>query len=187
MKLYKFFQFTILIVLITVSIAGCSKKDSVEENSNELITTFEIKFTERGTTNELSYEFEDIDGPGGQIPQVDMIRLDANKIYDAKVEIYDKSKNPPVEIDEEVEEEGQDHRLYYVTQPDLTVTISDLDTDTNGKPLGLNSVWTTGAASSGFLIITLRHYENGGKESSDPEDSPKSNTDARVEFIVTID
>lgn len=186
MKLEKLHQALILTLVTSVVIAGCSKKDSVEENSNELITTVEVKLTERGTSNELSFEFEDIDGPGGQAPEIDVINLAPNKIYDATVEIYDKSKNPAVEIDEEVEEEGDVHRLYYTTAAAASLTISDLDNDANGKPLGLHSVWTTGEASNGNVTITLRHYENGGKETSDPVNSSKSNTDALVEFPVII-
>ncbi len=64
------------------------------------------------------------------------------------------------------------------------ITVSDMDNDINDLPLGLNSTWTTTAAGTGIMKITLRHYANGGKEMSDPVSSSKSATDAEVEFRV---
>lgn len=168
-------------------LTACSKDDVAEENSNELITTIELKITERGTTNTVSYEFEDLDGPGGQNPEIDQIVLSPDKTYDVEIEVYDESKNPPVVIHEEIEEESASHRFYFEPSANSNITISNFDLDGNGKPLGLSSVWTTGAAGAGTVKITLRHYENMGKETSDPVNSSKSSTDAEVTFNTIIE
>ncbi len=177
---------TLLFIGSLLIAASCSKKDEAEENSNELITTIELKVTEQGTNNTMSFEFEDLDGPGGQAPEIDLISLEANKVYNVKMEIYDKSKSPAVEIDEEVEEEGASHRIYIEPSSGSNIVVSNLDNDNTGKPLGLNSVWTTSGDGTGTVKITLRHYENGGKEASDPVNSTKSNTDAEVVFNVAV-
>lgn len=178
----------ILFVLASgLLITSCSKDDVAEENSNELITTIELKFTERGTTNTVSYEFEDHDGPGGQNPEIDQIVLSPNKTYDVEMEVYDKSKNPIEEIHEEIEEESASHRFYFEPSAASNITINGFDVDGNGVPLGLNSVWTTGAAGTGTVKITLRHYEDRGKETSDPVNSSKSSTDAEVTFNTIIE
>jgi len=182
MKLY---QSLIAIAMFGIFMSSCSKDDVTEENSNELITTVELKFTERGTSNVQSFNFEDIDGPGGQAPEIDQIILAPNKIYDVEIEVYDDSKNPPLVIHEEIEEESNDHRFYFEPS-NANLTINGLDNDGSGKPLGLKSVWTTTGAAQGNVKITLRHYENGGKETSDPVNSTKSSTDAEVSFVFRI-
>lgn len=177
----------LFVLASVVLITACSKDDVAEENSNELITTIELKITERGTTNTISYEFEDLDGPGGQNPEIDQIVLSPNKTYDVEIEVYDESKNPPVVIHEEIEEESASHRFYLEPSAGSNITISDFDLDSNGVPLGLGSVWTTGAAGSGTVKVTLRHYEDRGKETSDPVNSSKSTTDAEVTFNTIIE
>lgn len=177
----------IFVLVSGVLFTQCSKDDLAEENANELITTIELKITERATTNTISYEFEDLDGPGGQNPEIDQIVLSPNKIYDVEIEVYDKSKNPPVIIHEEIEEESSSHRFYLEPSVNSNITISDFDLDRNGVPLGLSSVWATGAPGSGTVKVTLRHYEDRGKENSDPVNSNKSTTDAEVTFNTIIE
>lgn len=179
--IHSFFAIAVFGTMLT----SCSKDDVAEENSNELITTIELKVTERGTSNTQSFNFEDIDGPGGQAPEIDEILLAPNKTYDVEIEVYDESKNPPVAIHEEIEEEADDHRFYFEPS-NANLTINGFDNDGAGKPLGLNSVWTTTTAAQGNVKITLRHYENGGKETSDPVNSTKSSTDAEVSFVFRI-
>ncbi|MGZ5247622.1 MAG: hypothetical protein ACXWV5_11320 [Flavitalea sp.] len=183
MKLIKSLMF---VMASGVLLTACSKDDVAEENSNELITTIELKITERGTNNTLSFEFEDLDGPGGQNPEIDQIVLSPEKTYDVTIEVYDYSKNPPVEIHEEIDEESTSHRFYLEPSANSNITISNYDLDVNGVPLGLSSVWNTGAAGSGTVKVTLRHYEDRGKETSDPVNSNKSTTDAEVTFNTVI-
>jgi hypothetical protein len=145
-----------------------------------------LHFQERGTGKQLNYEFVDIDGPGGNNPIIDPIVLNAQTVYDLSIEVLDESKFQPVNITEEILEEGTVHRFYFEPSSTLPLTIANLSSDSTGMPLGLEAVWTTGAASKGTIMLTLRHYENGGKETSDPVNSTKSNTDAAVEFKVEI-
>ena len=91
------------------------------------------------------------------------------------------------EIHEEIEEESASHRFYFEPSAASNITINGFDVDGNGVPLGLTSVWTTGSTGTGTVKITLRHYEDRGKETSDPVNSSKSSTDAEVTFNTIIE
>jgi hypothetical protein len=174
-------------LLAVLVITSCKKEKTQEEdNDNELITTVELKVTESGTNNSSIFKWEDIDGPGGEDPVIDNITLQPNKVYSIQVAFIDASQNPPESLTSEVLEESDVHRLYYQPAASTGITVNGLDTDDNGLPLGLNCSWKTTGAGSGNMIITLRHYAEGGKEESDPVSSSKSTTDAEVEFPVII-
>ena len=177
--------------LLTAGVfSACTKEsDAPEQNEEEVITTMNVIITEEGTANATTYAFDDPDGPGGNSPTIDQITLKPNKVYNVEVVLLNKTTSPPEVVSEEVAEEAEDHRFYFEVSG-VNITVSDLNTDTNGVPVGLASQWTTGAASAGKMDITLRHYPNGNKETSDPVSSSKSGTDISTTdmggFPVTI-
>ena len=177
-------------VLLTVAAFGLlitsCKKDKEQENDNEVITTVELRLTPAGGGTMLTYKWEDLDGAGGANPVIDAVTLAANKSYNTQILIYDKTKNPVVVTSDEVKAEAVDHRFYFEPAAGSNITVSGLDNDPNGIPLGLNSVWTTGAAATGSIKITLRHYEKGGKSLSDLVNSTKSSTDAETTFTTKV-
>ncbi|NOT74387.1 MAG: hypothetical protein HOP08_05615 [Cyclobacteriaceae bacterium] len=63
----------------------------------------------------------------------------------------------------------------------LSITITDHDTNVPQLPLGLDSKFVTGTASTGWLRIVLRHQPNGKDGSYAPGE-----TDLDVGFTVTI-
>lgn len=167
--------------------ASCKKeKEAPEGNDNELITTIEVILTERGTGIDSVYIWEDADGPGGDVPFIEHINLKENKIYDAEIKFWDKSRTPAENITLEVQQESLNHRVYFEASSGSGITISDLDTDSDGKPLGISSVWSTTSSATGTLTIVLRHYPDGGKETDDPVNSTKSSTDAGAIFNVNV-
>lgn len=104
--------------------------------------------------------------------------------------MLNKTVNPAEDITIEVAAESQAHRFYYELIGSPNVTVTNLNTDTNGFPLGITSTWTTGAVSNGKIEVTLRHYPGGGKEATDLVTSNKSSTDISSSdaggFIVKI-
>jgi hypothetical protein len=144
---------------------------------------------ERSTTNELVFAFDDVDGFGsGTVPPVvDVIRLAAGKTYDVSVRLLNKTQNPAEDVTAEIEEEAADHRFYFLPSTNAGVTISNLNNDGNGVPVGITGTWTTTAKATGNVRVVLRHYPNGGKETGDPADSPKSGTDIDTQFSMVID
>jgi hypothetical protein len=168
---------------LAVFTASCDKEDDVDPNEEELITTMKVTLTEQGTTTPQVFTFKDIDGPGGQAPApFDSIIINANKTYAASVQFLNESISPADDITLEVNAEADDHQVYYESSiPELTVT--NLNTDAQGLPLGITSTWTAGAVSKGTIKITLKH-KPGTKAAGDPVS--KGETDLEIGFGVRL-
>jgi hypothetical protein len=167
-------------------LGGCKKEG--ENNDEEVITTIMMHFTPAGGGPMLMYSYDDPDGDGGNAPTIQDIVLQPNTTYNVSVEFLDKTKNPDLDITEEVEEEGEAHRIYFEPSTGSNITISNLDNDADGLPLGLNSTWTTGAAATGTVKVTLRHYGGNppNKAANDDVNSNKSSTDAQAIFNTRL-
>jgi hypothetical protein len=177
----------VIVVMFALVISAC-KKEKGETNDEELITTMMVTATPQGGGTALEFSFKDLDGPGGNPPTTDNITLAANTTYDVSITLLNENANPDEDITEEVEEENLAHRFYYEITPGVNLTISNLNNDDNGVPLGITSTWTTAAASTGQVTITLRHYPGNppDKQTPDPVNSPKSSTDIVVQFPVLV-
>jgi hypothetical protein len=180
---------SVLVLFVFVFGISSCKKDAQEPNDEEVITTLKINFVPVGGGNTVSFQYDDPDGPGGNAPTKDDITLAPNKTYSVTLELLNKTTNPVEDITEEIEEEADAHRFYYEVASGSNITISGLDNDPNGVPLGLTSTWTTsGATTTGKVKITLRHYPATppGKAANDLVTSTKSATDIEVEFNSKI-
>lgn len=174
--------------LLVTGLNACKKDVAEEENDNEVVTTLELHFKERNTTNEVVFKFDDPDGfgAGSVTPTIDEIQLAAGKTYDVELKLLNKTANPEEDVTGEIEEEAAAHRFYFLPSSGSNITIDNLNTDGNGVPVGVTSTWTTGAAASGTLRVVLRHYPDGGKAVSDAVDNTKSNTDIDTEFDFVV-
>ena len=178
---------TRILIICLLLFAAC-RKEKGETNEEELITTMVITAAPQGGGPVLEFRFEDLDGPGGDPAIIGNIELEANSTYNVSLLLLNETINPAEDITEEVEEESEAHRFYYTISPGANITISDLNTDGDGVPLGTTSLWTTGATSTGTITITLRHYPGNppDKQTPDPVNSPKSATDIAVDFPLTV-
>lgn len=169
-------------------LSSCEKKVDGEENEQEVITTMQLTFVPVGGGATLLYKFDDPDGPGGGAPTTDQITLSANKTYNVTLQLLNKTVNPPLDITVEVASEAQAHRFYYEASAGSNITVSGLNTDGAGVPLGITSVWTTGAAATGTVKVTLRHYAGTppNKATADLVNDSKSSTDVEVVFNTRV-
>ncbi|GAB4500336.1 MAG: hypothetical protein OHK0019_38560 [Saprospiraceae bacterium] len=164
----------LLAASLTLFTAGCDKDDDGTEQ--ELITKVVVHLT--GTGSSLfnqEFEAEDTDGDGvwDNIASLD---IPANTTFDVHVHVYDGDE----EIDAEIIDEKDEHLFVYkVTGANLV--ISDLNTDNNGEPFGIDSKWTSAAASTGTVQIQLIH-EPTDKNAADPG----GEVDLDVTFPVKI-
>ena len=168
-------------------LSSCTKEEGEEENEEEIITTVQLTFVPVGTGTPVTYKFDDPDGPGGANPTQDQIVLAANKTYNVTLQLLNKTVSPADDITVEVAAEGEAHRFYYVPTGG-GITVSGLNNDAAGVPLGITSTWTTGAAATGTMKVVLRHYAGNppNKEAADPVTSNKSSTDVEVDFATTV-
>lgn len=180
MKHIKLFAVVMLGGLI---LAGCKKKNNGEENEEELITTVKLTLTPVGGGAALVYSWKDVDGVGGNAPVIQTVTLAPSRVYNCAVQFLDESKTPAEDITAEVVTEGTDHQVYYAVSGGANLTVAGLNTDGNGLPLGTTASFTTAAASTGSLKITLKH-KPGVKASGDAV--TKGETDVEVDFPVSI-
>lgn len=176
------------ILFSSALITSCKKDAPEEDNEEEVITTMKLTFVPIGGGTTLTYQFKDADGPGGAAPTQDEITLAPSKSYNVTVQLLNETETPAEDITLEVADEADAHRFYYEPTTPSNITVSNLNNDGNGVPLGITSTWATGANATGKVKVTLRHYPNTppGKAITDLVSSAKSGTDIEVEFATRI-
>lgn len=176
------------VLMAGVLITSCKKDKPEEPNEEEVITTMKLTFVPVGGGATLTYQFDDPDGPGGTAPTQQEIVLAPTKSYNVTLQLLNKTETPVADITLEVQNEATAHRFYYEPSAGSNITVSGLDNDANGVPLGTTSTWATGAVATGKIKVTLRHYAGTppNKAFEDLVNSSKSSTDIEVEFNVNI-
>jgi hypothetical protein len=186
----KLFRLPCVLLAGLALLSACNDDDPEIENQEELITTVRLTFTPTGNTgSQVIATWQDRDGDGGNPPVVSPITLSPNTTYTLAVALSDDSKSPSVNITEEVEEEAEEHQLFFRTT--LTgMTIAYNDQDGNNRPLGLVNTVTTPTAGSGTLTVILRHEPNKtatGVAGGDPTNAGgETDIETTPPFSVTV-
>lgn len=162
-------------------------------NQQELITTVLLNGynVNNPSSNQFSVKWEDLDGDGGNAPQIDTLQLDSGISYSVQVLLLDKTKTPFDTISNEVIEEADEHQLFYTLSANLNdkINIARLDTDNNNPPLPLGlDIRITPSHIMPYLIpflgsvnIKLSHYDGVPKTTS-----PSSESDIDITFPIRI-
>jgi hypothetical protein len=188
LKLMAFAAFT----LITIS--ACSNDDDtatlVPVNEEEVITTVRAVLTPQGGGTAVTLTSRDLDGDGPNAP-VNTVsgNFIAGSVYTGKVSFLNEVATPAEDITTEIEEEGQDHQLFYTQTGGNLGTFTYTDTDTNGNAIGLNFKYTAAATpAAGTLTITLIHQPDKGANgvAQGIPTNAGGSTDAQVAFAVTV-
>ncbi|MEY3194219.1 MAG: hypothetical protein RIQ78_316 [Bacteroidota bacterium] len=154
----------LLLLAATTSVfTTACKKDKATEN--EVITKVVVHLTGTGSSFDTEFEAEDADGDG-VFNTIDSIKIPINTVFNSRIHVYDETKSPVVDISEEIEVENTAH-LFIIQSFVAGLLISNLNTDDNGAPFGLESTWTTTDASTGSVQIRLYH-EPTDKTAADP-------------------
>lgn len=184
----KYLPFVLFLLLAT----SCGDDDGPAiENEEEIITELVYTLTPTGsTTGRVQLVFNDPDGDGGVAPIQQVTGpLIAGTTYQGTLTITNRS-DPSVTVDvaDEIRDEAEDHLFFYVADQGLDVTVSYSDADANGAPLGLETVLTTGGASTGTLALILRHEPDKGAPgiSIDEPAGAGGATDIAVTWSVTV-
>ena len=182
-------------LIATAMITACKKdKDDVVTpttppvNEEELITTLRLHFHSTGGSEHKHFLFRDLDGVGGNAPVIMADTLSADSTYLVEIEALNESVSPSDTITTEIEEEGDVHQFFYqVSGANANVTYADTDAD--GNPIGLESMWMIGAASNGTVLVTLRHEPDktaAGVTSGDITNAG-GETDIEVSFPLVVE
>jgi hypothetical protein len=148
----------ILAMGVIITLQACQKQPILPpsvENEPEVFTTVQLTFTDTITNTNLTYKFKDIDGPGGNNPVIDTLKLDKNKTYILNVTLFDDTKNPVVNMTDEIKELGTEHQFFY---ENTAINFTYLDFDSKSNPIGLKTRWKVNdVVQNNATKFTLKH------------------------------
>ena len=194
MKTIQKFKFYALALVTALTFSSCSNDndDPIPVNEEELITTVTAIYTPVGGGKAVTLQYKDLDGEGANAPVITVSSAFAkNKTYNGTVTFKNELANPAEDITPEIVEEGEEHQIFYQKTGTLNAFkygTAASNFDTNGKPIGLQSVFTTTEAASGTLTITLRHEPNKSAVNVAAGDitNAAGSTDAEVSFPISV-
>jgi hypothetical protein len=157
--------------------ANACKKDP--QTAEENITTIEVHITGAGFDKKFFWNDTDGDGVANTIDSI-VIPPNVSNLK-GHLHVYDRSVTPEIDITEEIEEENKEHLFVYNVNLSNLV-IKDLNTDADGKPFGITSVWATQAAGTGTVNIKLYHEPTDKNNAA----NPGGEVDFDVTFPVVI-
>lgn len=191
-----------LMALSSVSfLSSCNADDDpTKEDTPELITKATLTFTPVAGGTAITATASDPDGEGVQDLTIDgPINLAANSSYTLTIELINELADPSDEaydITGEVKEEAAEHMLFFAWTNNVfsdpagdgnidnrADDVNYNDEDMNGYPLGLNTSWTTAAASAGKFRVVLKHQPDLKTSTSG---STVGETDMDIEFDVNV-
>lgn len=182
-----------VISFATLFISCSNENDATPVNEEELITTITAVFTPEGGGSAVTLNSRDLDGDGPNAPEITISGPFAqNTTYNGIVAFTNESVSPVEDITAEIVAEAEDHQIFYQTTgslPDFIYSTTAENVDANGKPIGLQTVFTTTTAATGVLKISLIHLPNktaAGVAAGDPANAG-GNTDATEEFTMHVE
>lgn len=184
------------VFLLAGVLTGCKKDDPVtppeEQNPQELITTLVLSLVDTAdVAPDAIAAFRDLDGPGGNPPTIDTLKVQVGVVYEGTILLLDQSKTPADTISHEVEEEGTLHRVWFTVgggaSGKMIVSYLDADGGSPPMPIGLKIevAVSVGGASTGTLRTVLKHYDTESLKRSDTNGT-LGETDVDVTFSVRI-
>ncbi len=154
----------------------------------ELITTLIVTLTPAvGPT--ITLQSQDLDGDGPNAPIVTVSgALKATEFYDGAITFLNESVTPVEDITLEIQDEDEAHQVFYQAGGNAQMSVTYGDQDANGNPIGLVFSLSTGLASSGTLLITLRHEpdKNGVNVDNGDITNAGGETDIAQSFSIDI-
>lgn len=188
----KTIKFLFLTVLTSAFIVSCSDDDGPNNlpepiNEEEVITTMTITLVPQAGGDTVTLKAQDLDGDGPNAPEVTVSgSFTSGAIYNGTIEFLNELESPAEDITEEVEEEDEEHQVFYTLGSGVG-TVAYTDEDGNGNPVGLSFEFTAGD-TNGTFVVTLRHEP--AKDAAGVSDGDITNaggeTDIETAFQVTI-
>ena len=178
----KLYTYAVVALLL---FSSCSKDDPIAVNEEEVITTMIVTLVPSDASTNVTLKTQDLDGDGPNAPVVTVSGdLKASLTYSGSVRFLNETETPAEDITLEVEEEADDHQLFYTVGSGLTMGVSSTNNDSNGNPLGTKFDVKSLSASSGKLTFTLRHKPK--KPNSGLADAG-GDTDIEATFDIVIE
>lgn len=173
-----------ILFVIATSLTSCQKEETdnpAPVNPSELITTVHLILSDSSGTNVIdTVTFSDPDGPGGTDPVIDSMIIQSGTVYQLRLLLLDESKNPVLNISDEIDDESDTH-LFVFTSSLAQTTI--LDSDVNGNPVGLLNLLSAFGPGTGTYRVQLRHFDSPALKSANSQDYE---TDIEIDFGIRV-
>ncbi len=183
MKKFAFIKIALVASIVSIILWSCDPTDPNNPNEGEVITS--LRITAISGSDTVSFAYSDPDGNGGNPPAIDTAVLATSTVYNVTLELIDETKNPDDTLTSQILAEGIDHQFFFSMTLSLNLMSAYADLDANNNPIGLSNTWTTTTASTGSVIITLKHQP--GIKPASPGDILVGETDIEVTFPVRIE
>lgn len=168
-----FLKIAILSFSIGFSAMSCKEENPSPNEENELITTIRLRLTDsNGGT--LSAAWKDLTPNDGAGRTIDTLFLEDSTEYSGTIEFLDETKNPVMDLTEEIRNESKDHLIVYKTVSPLTndnLEVTRTDKDQNNFEIGLTYNFNTRFVGNGSLQVILRHQPGEKNGTETPGDS----------------
>ncbi len=182
-KIFRQYLALFLMGSFAVATSACGDDDNPDPiEENEQITTVQLSMIPNKGNN-VTATWKDVDGEGGQNPDITPIVLKPNITYTGTVKLLDESKPTPADLTAEIKNEGTEHELFFNVNG-ANVTITKTDKDANGRTIGLEftAVTTTVGTTPGTLQIVLKHQPDNKKDGN----QATGETDIDVTFPLSV-
>lgn len=196
-------KYTVLGLLASSLLFSCDPEETKApeaENEEEIITDVTLTFTNTlDATDVVIATATDPDGEGVEELQINgEINLEISKTYDLSITAENKLETPAEDITEEIEEEADEHQLFFSFNNDAFKSpmgdgnidnpadaLDYLDLDENMNPIGLKTRWTCSAEplSGGFFTVRLQHQPDLKTALTGANDG---DTDFELRFVLNI-
>lgn len=189
MKTIKFYAMSVMAIAM---LASCDNDDDTpepveeEEAITEVILTFE---NEADSDDEVILTWEDENGDETVQPSEQTVvgTFTSGAIYEAEIELFNEDEDF---LDEDITADQASidaHFFVYATTLDFTMMrASDDDERTDGNKLGVETVWTAGAAGTGTISIELHHESPSVNDSDGFGMAAGDDTDISISFNAEI-
>jgi hypothetical protein len=155
---------SVLTLFVTASLLTACKRDEEPEpdHDHELITTVTLTLVNAADATDVeTVTWRDLDGEGGAAPIIGELELKENTTYLGTIRVLNEEEHGDhfdvEDLTEEIREEANDHEFFYTPSAGLNLTVTKTDRDSQGRPLGLEATFVTGAESHGTLRVRLMH------------------------------
>lgn len=180
----------LLYAFIAMALFACKDDDGNEPitpvipNEEEVITTVRYTLTPSGGGAAAVFEFQDLDGDGGNAPVITSDSLDSNVTYTGSLEFFNELETPADTITKEVLEEGDEHQVFFqVTSGDFVISYADVDK--NGNPLGLSTTFESNTMG-GSLTVILRHEPDKAAAGVSGGDITNAGGETDIEVVFPV-
>jgi hypothetical protein len=163
---------TLLLLFAISLLASCSHDETVvspRSVENEFLTTVHLRLVSRADGNPVVTATRR-DTTLVSLSDTDsVLNLTTKTIYDAEIIILDETKTPSDTVSKKIKERANIHQIFFFPDgsfgSNLTIDVTDQDTNNPPLPIGLRSIFTTVNTASGNLRVVLKHQPNSKRGS----------------------